>query len=163
MPSGFFDGVFLSKFIFRANLYTDAAYTSAPDILEIVLHITGAFFGVKIPFSVRCRGRSKDCACRASRLAGVAIFAPVFDDGKLICEGHVCDHGRKTHFTAIFFGEEKSAFSDKTKPRKYRRRLVRKNAAVGVIFPQTLAGGNGQGGKAYLFNFTRKAEGDLVE
>ena len=105
-----------AEFVLRANFYTDTAYTSAPDVLEMFLHVTGTFFGVKVAFSVRHRGRTEDCAGRASRLASVAITAPVFDDGQLICKGHVRDDGGKTHFAAVFFGEEKSAFSDKAKP-----------------------------------------------
>ena len=112
----FFRCMDLAEFVFGTHFYTDTAHTSAPDVLEMILHITGTFFGVKIAFSVRCRGRTEDCTSRASCLTGVAIPTPVFDDRKFICKGHVRDDGRKAHFAAVFFGQEKSAFSDKTKP-----------------------------------------------
>ena len=159
----FFYFINLAEFVLWTNLYTDTAYTPSADVLEIFLHIAGTFFGVKIPFPIRGGQGAENSPCRASRLTTMAISAPIFDDGKLICKGHVRDDGGKAHFTAIFFREEKTAFPDKTKTRKHRRGLMRDYTAVGVVFAQTLTGGNGQGGKACLFNFTRKAESDLVK
>ena len=112
----FFYFMGLAEFILWANLHANTAHAPSTDVLEILFHIAGAFFGVKIPFSIRGGQGAEDGACRTSHLTNMAISAPVFDDGKLICKGHVRDDGGKAHFTAIFFREEKTAFPNKAKP-----------------------------------------------
>jgi hypothetical protein len=76
--------ILLAKFVFGANFYTDAAYAAPANVLEIFLHVSGAFFGVKITFAIRGRGRAEDCACGTSRLTSMTISAAIFDDGELI-------------------------------------------------------------------------------
>ena len=159
----FFYFLNLAEFVLWTNLYTDTAHAPSTDVLEIFLHIAGAFFGVKIPFPIRGGQGAEDGASRASRLTSMAIPTPVFDDGKLICKGHVRDDGGKAYFTAVFFGEEKTAFSDKTKTRKHRRGLMGDYTIIGVIFPQALAGGNGQRRVSQPLYFPRQAKSNVIE
>ena len=112
----FFYFINLAEFVLWTNLYTDTAYATTADILEIFFHISGTFFGVKISLPIRGGQGAEDSPCRASRLTCMAISTSIFDDGKLICKGHVRDDGGKAYFTAIFFREEKTAFPNEAEP-----------------------------------------------
>ena len=131
------------QLIFRANLDAYAANTAPADILEFFLHVAGAFFGVVVALAVRFGELAKDCARRASAHTRRTFAATVFDDLARRSKGHVRNHGRKTDFTSVLFGQEKSALSDETESRKYRRGLVGDKPCITAFSAQALRCGNG--------------------
>ena len=105
-----------SKLVFRADFNADTANASSADVLEFFLHVFRAFFRIVVSFPVRFGQFSEDCPSRASTHTSGAFSAPVFNHFSRRSKGHVRNHGGKSYLAAVFFGQEKSAFSDKTKP-----------------------------------------------
>ena len=64
---------------------------------------------------------------------------------------------------AISIAVKLPALTDKTKPREYGCRLMRRNAAIGIIFPKALTGGNRERGIAVFFDKVAQTQGDLIE
>ena len=108
---------YLKQFIFRANFNANAANAASTYVLEVVLHILGAFFRVEISLPVRRRFFTENRASGASSLTNHALAASVFDDGKFRLQGCVRQNGGKAYFTAVVDREEKPAFPHEPKPR----------------------------------------------
>ena len=67
--------------------YTYSANASSSNILEMLFHVFGTFFGVDIAFSIFCRFLPKDCPRRTSFCTNLAISTSVFKDGKFAFHG----------------------------------------------------------------------------
>ena len=153
----------LAKIVLGAYFDTYAANTAPADVLEMFLHVLGAFFGVVVALSVRGRLFAEDCPCRAGLHTRFAFSATVFNHGAGGQGGHIRQDGGKTDFTAVLLRQEKTAFAYEAEPRKYRRRLVRKYPCVGIVLAKALACRNRERRVAVRFQKVGNAEGNLVK
>ena len=94
------------QFIFWADLDTNAAHAPSADVLEMLLHVSGTFFRVEIPFPIPRRLFAVNCPRRAGAHAGGTLPATVFNDGQFALQRHICEDRGEAELTAKLIGEE---------------------------------------------------------